>query len=160
MVVLAWILIGITLTWILWHRLREINLAADLDEMRGDLFDRALARGCLGDPAYTELDKVMRIIAKRPMFISLPMMIRAFFDSDRPGPGRKQSQNAEFDEILLEVWSALGSRLFRFILKETVIGWIMGLLALLWPDDHAGKSARLTAEAAQRVVSDNGYRLA
>jgi hypothetical protein len=116
-------LVTFGVTYGLWGIVRVIRLRQDIFDKRDALFDVATELGAHDDPAYQEAREHLNSLAHLAKVISWQVVFNADVPKRKDAPLR--AQNPKMQEAIDSVFDWSAYRIFRYLLKETLTGWVI-----------------------------------
>ena len=144
------LLVSLSLTYAWWTKVRVICLRQDIYDIRDELFDRALKLDGLSDPAYKQARERLNASASVADVFSL-ITLAKMKSMDISVDDAFCSTNKELQDAIDESLRKCSIRICRFLLRETLSGVFISLLAKVWKSKRQSKSQ--TSDSVNRWVS-------
>ena len=138
--ILSATLIGLSTFYLWWTYVRVIRLRQDLYDVRDHLFDAAHRHSLLSDPAYCQTRNTLNAMAHMADYLS-PRFVTELARLARRGPmeGRPVAVDPILDAEVLRTYRWLEERLFHYLMRECLSGWLIGSLVGFANIEQAGR---------------------
>lgn len=157
--------VGVSYAW--WTKVRVLWLRQDIYDIRDNLFMQSARLGRADDEAVKCARDHLNALARVAPVISIPLVITAINIGEAEVRALPKSENAKLNKFIKASMDNAGNRISRYLMRETLTGWICVILSRAvfmtwalqslysgvqqWRDSDA-------AEDALRILENNGKR--
>jgi hypothetical protein len=150
LIVAASVVLNCGIAYAAWVNLRAMRLKADLLDILADLRGQAIGRRWLYDPAFVVAWKGFVQSEEQAGSFSLAafvyLMAQIMSGECEPEPDGPESADQELMTAIRTTRGAIVRRITRFLLNETLSGWLCRLVLIALPQQITRQQVRRTVE--------------